>query len=137
MGHWLTGQYLAWTTRRPDASCWWCQYKIQTREHLFKNCPQWKSQQKTLWTTVLEETRKLPGPTRGKDRTKIVELSADERCSQALLDSLATTYVGRTAGPPVAEDAEAAASEISGWDSREREERLAALREEEERPGEE
>jgi len=63
-----------------DAGCW-CQYKIQTREHLFKNCPQWKSQQKTLWTTILEETRKLPGPTRGKDRTKIAELFADERCS--------------------------------------------------------
>jgi len=39
-GHCLTGQYLAWTTRRPDATCWWCQYSIQTREHLFKNCPQ-------------------------------------------------------------------------------------------------
>jgi len=46
MGHCLAGQYLAWTARRPDASCWWCpQYKIQTREHVFKNCPQWKSQQ--------------------------------------------------------------------------------------------
>jgi len=106
-------------------------YKIR-REHLFKNCPQWKSQQKTLWTTVLKETRKLPGPTRGKDRTKIAELFADERCSQARLDFLATTDVGRTAGPPVAEDVEAAASEASEWDSREREERLAALREEEE-----
>jgi len=42
-GHCLTGQHLAWATRNPDASCWWCQYKIQTREHLFKNCPQWKS----------------------------------------------------------------------------------------------
>jgi len=31
-GHCLTGQYLAWTTCRPDATCWWCQYKIQTRE---------------------------------------------------------------------------------------------------------
>jgi len=47
-GHCLTGQDLAWTTRRPDATCWWCQYKTQTREHLFKNCPQWKSQQRTL-----------------------------------------------------------------------------------------
>ena len=44
---------------------------------------------------------------------------------------LATTDVGR----PVAEDAEAAASEASEWDGREREERLAALREEEERGG--
>ena len=23
-GHCLTGQHLAWTTRRPDATCWWC-----------------------------------------------------------------------------------------------------------------
>ena len=88
-GHCLTGQYLAWTTRRPDATCWWCQYKNQTREHLFKNCPQWKSQQKTLWATVLEETRKLPGPTRSRGRTNIAELLADQRCSQAELTFLA------------------------------------------------
>ena len=47
-GHCLTGQYLQWTTRRPDAKCWWCNYKTQTRERLFKNCRQWKSQQKAL-----------------------------------------------------------------------------------------
>ena len=78
---------------------------------MFKNCPQWKSQQKTLWATVLEETKKLPGPTR--DRTKISELFADERCSQAILDYLVTTDVGRTAGAPVAEEGERAASETS------------------------
>jgi len=99
------------------------------------NCPQWKSRQKTLWTTVLEVTRKLPGPTRGKDRTTIAELFADERCSQALLDFLATTDVGRTAGPRVAEEGEEGASEASGWEDREREEQLALLREEEERLG--
>jgi len=64
-GHRLTGQYLHWTTRRLDTTCWWCQYKIQTREHLFKNRPQWKGQQKTLWATVLEETTRLPGPHHG------------------------------------------------------------------------
>jgi len=58
---------------------------------MFKNCPQWKSQQKTLWATVLEETKKLPGPTRGRDRTEIAKLFGDERCSQAILDFLATT----------------------------------------------
>ena len=116
-GHCLTGQYLAWTTRRPDATCWWCQYSIQTREHLFKNCPQWRCQQKTLWTTVLKETKKLPGPTRDRDRTKIAELLADERCNQAVLQFLATTDVGRTSGPPVAEDEEDAASEASGMGS--------------------
>jgi len=111
--HCLTGQYLTWTARRPDATCWWRQYKIQTREHLFKNCPQWKSQQKTLWATVLEETRKLPDPLQGRDRTSIAELLADERCSQAVLDFLATTDVGRTSGPPVASEEEDAASEAS------------------------
>jgi len=131
-GQCLTGQYLAWTTRRPDATCWWCQYKIQTREHLFKNCPQWKSQQRTLWATVLESTRKLPGPTRSRDRTNIAELLADKRCSQAVLTFLATTDVGRTSGPPVAEDAEDAASEASEWEAREQEERAWERREEEE-----
>ena len=133
-GHCLAGQYLAWTTRRPDATCWWCQYSIQTREHLFKNCPQWKSQQKTLWTTVLKETRKLPGPTRGRGRTSIAELLADERCSQAVLDFLANTDVGRTSGPPAAGEEGGEASEASEWEERERAERLRA---EEERLGEE
>jgi len=67
---------------------------------------------------VLEETRKLPGPTRGRDRTKIAELLADERCSQAVLGFLATTDVGRTSGPPVAEEGDGAASEASEWENR-------------------
>jgi len=85
-GHRLTGQYLQGTTER------WCNYKTQTREHLFKNCPQWKSQQKALWAVAREETG------RGKDQFKISELFADERCSKAILGFLATTEVGRTAG---------------------------------------
>ena len=56
-----------------------------THEHL-QELPEWKSQQKTLWATVLEETKKHQGPVRGKDRTKITELFADERCSKATLD---------------------------------------------------
>jgi len=39
-GHGLTGQQLHWTTRHPDASCWWCQYKIQTREPFFQELPE-------------------------------------------------------------------------------------------------
>jgi len=104
---------------------------------MFKHCPQWKSQQKTLWATVLEETTKLLGLTWGRDRTKIAELLADERCSQAILDFLATTDVGRTAGPPVAEEGEEGASEASEWEDRERKEQLAPLREEDERLGRE
>ena len=119
---------------RPDATCWWCQYSIQTREHLFKNCLQWRCQQKTLWTTVLKETTKLPGPTRRRDRTSIAELLADE---QVVLQFLATTDVGRTSGPPVAKDEEDAASEASEWEAREQEERIWERREEEERLGRE
>jgi len=69
-----------------------------------KNCPQWRSQQKNLWATVLKEARKLPGPARERRRTSIAGLLADERCSQAVLQFLATTDVGWTSGPPVAED---------------------------------
>lgn len=31
-------------------------YKTQTREHLFKCCPEWKSQRKILWVEVRKET---------------------------------------------------------------------------------
>jgi len=47
---------------------------------------------------------------------------ADERCSQAALVFLATTDVGRTSGPPEAEEGDGEASE---WENRERE-RLGA-----------
>jgi len=67
----------------------------------------------------LEETRKLPGLGRERDRTKIAELLADERCSQAVLVFLATTDVGRTSGPSVAEGGDGAASEASEWENRE------------------
>ena len=66
---------------------------------------------------------KTEGTIRFKDRTNIAELVADERCSQAILDFLATTVVGRTAGPLVAE--EEAGSKASEWELRERGGQLA------------
>jgi len=39
-GHCLTGQYLHWTKGRPTPQCWWCRYQCQTREHIFKVCPE-------------------------------------------------------------------------------------------------
>jgi len=56
-GHSLAGQYLNWTKNRPTPQCWWCRYPNQTREHLFKVCPEWKAQQKILWA----EAKKRPG----------------------------------------------------------------------------
>ena len=67
----------------------------------------------TLWATVLEETKKLPGPTRDRGRTNIAELLADERCSQVVLVFFVTTDVGRSSGPPVAVDGDGEASEAS------------------------
>ena len=51
-GHCRTGQYLMWTKNSNTAACGWCQCKMQTRNHLFKECRQWKTQQKVLWVEV-------------------------------------------------------------------------------------
>jgi len=48
-GHCLTGHHLNWTNNRLTPQCWWCRYRTQTRDHLFKECPEWKPQQKILW----------------------------------------------------------------------------------------
>jgi len=61
---------------------------VETRRQL----PQWKSQQKAPCAVVREETG------RGKGRFKISELFADERCSKAILDFLATIDFLATAG---------------------------------------
>jgi len=71
---------------------------------------------------VLEETGKLPAPNPGTR-------SHQNRGAARLLVFLATTDVGRTSGPPVAEEGDGAASEASEWENREREERLALSRE--------
>jgi len=84
-GHCLTGQYLQWTDSQPTAQCWWRWCKTQTRDHLFKVCPEWKAQQKILWAEVRKESG------RGKDRLTIWDLLAEGRCSQAVLNFLATT----------------------------------------------
>jgi len=91
-GHCCTGQYLKWTKNSDTAECGWCRYKSQTREHLFKNCDKWKMQQKILWA----EVRKKTG--RGKDRFRMRDLFADERCTGAILAFLRTTEVGTRVG---------------------------------------
>jgi ribonuclease HI len=92
-GHCRTGQYLKWTKNADSAECGWCRYRTQTREHLFKNCERWKRQQKILWAEVRKKTQK------GKDRVKIRDLFADERCTGAILEFLRTTEVGKRVGP--------------------------------------
>jgi len=41
-GHARTGQYLHLAKARPTTQCWWCQCPSQTRDHLFKVCPEWR-----------------------------------------------------------------------------------------------
>ena len=82
-----------------------------------KGCPKWKGQQRTLWKEVWEETG------RGKRRWKAHELFDHKRCSQAVLDFLASMDVGKVV--PAVEVEDDAGSESSEWElrkSREREE---------------
>ena len=46
--HSLTEQYLYWTESRHTAQCWWCRYRTQTGDHLYKVYSEWKAQQKIL-----------------------------------------------------------------------------------------
>jgi hypothetical protein len=78
--------------------------------------PAWKEQQKSLWGEVRKETG------RWKSRSKVRDLLADERCSRAVIDFLATTDVRRLVPAPFEEDAvEVSLSDVSslkkwqGW----------------------
>jgi len=92
-GHCRTGQYLHWAKVCPTAQCWWCRCPLQTRDHLFKVCPEWKMQQNILWAEVLKETKKW------KSRWTVQDLLADGMCAQAVLDFLSSTDVGRLVLP--------------------------------------
>ena len=81
-----------------------------------------------MWATVKKETG------RWKSQWKIRDLFADPRCSQAILDFLATTQVGRRVPKPDEEE-EDAQSEASEWELREREERDEERRQRDEAMG--
>jgi len=122
-GHACTGKYLHWTKARPSAQCWWCLHPKQTREHLLKGCPRWRKQQKVLWKEVWKETGK------GRRWWKAHELFAEPGCSQAVLNFLSSTDVGKIV--LAMEAVEDTASEASEWELRERMEREEERRAEE------
>jgi len=126
-GHARTRQYLHWAKVRPDAQCWWCKCPSQTRDHLFKVCPEWKAQQKIPWAEVLKGTK------RWKSRWTVRDLLADRRCGRAVLDFLSSTDVGILV-PPLEEKGDAG-SEVSEWELRERRERQEEREEEAEALG--
>ena len=122
-GHCRTGEYLYWTKSCSTAQCWWRKCPRQTRDHLLKRCPRCKSEQKTLWEEVWKEAG------RGRWQWKAHELFAEQRCSQAVLDFLSVTEVGKTV--PAEEREEDVESETSEWELRERVEREEEKRAEE------
>ena len=97
---------------------------METREHLFKVCPEWKAQQTILWTEVQKETGKW------KSRWKVRDLLANERCSRTVLGFLSATTVGKLVPP-----GDDAGSEVSEWELRERREREEERRAEAEELG--
>ena len=115
----------------PLPQCWWYRYQIQTREHLFKVCLEWKAQQKILWAEVLKGTGKW------KSRWKTRDFLADGRCSQAVLDfpllriweggcRLRRTRGVRRRNGGTWQPEEDSGREVSEWERREREEERRA-----------
>ena len=63
-GHALIGPYLKkiGNLRASVDAWWWCNRGVkQSREHLFKSCKKWKSQQAIPWAEVRKKTKKQGG----------------------------------------------------------------------------
>jgi hypothetical protein len=88
-GHPPTGVYLRRFGRRDDDKCWWCGGTVAlTREHLFRHCSRWKTQQKPLRKTVGQTTGWKAGRCQ---HVQISELFTIEESQQAVMDFLAAT----------------------------------------------
>jgi len=98
-GHALIAKYLMRIGKRRDMKCWWCGHEYQTRDHLFKWCKRWKQEQKRLWIDGQEGEDGYKGVEKVLKKPKIsLPMSlvfAEEKCSQALMDFLFCTDVGR------------------------------------------
>jgi len=88
----------------------------KTYKHAAVWCPKWKEEQRTLWEEVYKETG------RGREWWKAHELFAEEGCSQAVLDFLSSTDVGKIVPAVEVDDVESEASEWELWESQEWEE---------------
>jgi hypothetical protein len=90
VGHALIGPHLKRIKKAEDDMCWWCTREVaQSREHLFKHCKHWKRPQNALWQAVKEASG------RGKSNTSMKDLFGDRRCSEAVIQFLRLTEVGR------------------------------------------
>jgi ribonuclease HI len=92
-GHALIGTHLSRIKKKEVDTCWWCRSgRKQTRGHLFGGCKAWKRELLALRKKI----EKITGKKRGRgDRLKVVTLFQDERLTDAILEFLAETEIGR------------------------------------------
>jgi hypothetical protein len=88
--------------KRASDEFWWCESgKRQTREHLFKECPCWLPEIRQLWRAV----EKALGWKR--ERWKSVSLFNEEKATEAVLEFLRHTEIGKMRRVEVPGDGEA------------------------------
>jgi len=73
-----------------DTKRWRCGHEYQTRGHLFTWCKRWKKEQEVLWRVI----RKVTG-VQWRLQLPTSQVFASEECTQALMDFLFVTDVGR------------------------------------------
>jgi hypothetical protein len=104
VGHALTAVYFERIKKKESQECWWCQYKRQTRDHLFKWCKKWKRQQDTLWDELKAKCKWKEGRT----KVPMSQVFDTEEAVQPILDFLRGTDVGRVLGVNGGDDDERA-----------------------------
>jgi len=104
-GHALTGDYLANKIRKTESdTCWHCNTgKQMSRSHLIERCPAFKEERKQLRSDIQRafqaEARRKKKP-RWKGRAPVREMFAKECLTEAVMDFLRATKIGRTGRPP-------------------------------------
>jgi hypothetical protein len=103
-GHALTAPYLKEKLKKRDSDeCWWCESgKRQTREHLFEECSRWLPEIRQLWREV--------GKALGWKRARWKSVSLvfkEEKATEAVLDFLRRTEIGKMRRVEVPGDGEA------------------------------
>ena len=92
-GHAATATHLRRIGQAPSEGCWWCgSGERQTRLHLFSRCRRWTPEIKELWRRVNAESGG------GPRAPSIRRLFGDPRATEAVLDFLRNTRVGRLPG---------------------------------------
>jgi hypothetical protein len=99
-GHALIGTHLVRRKKKESDAYWWCDSgRKQSRGHLFGGCRAWKRECLALKKRVerLTGKKRKRGQRRSERgaRLKVVDLFKDERLTEAVLEFLKDTEIGR------------------------------------------